>query len=104
MGKVTWTSEGERWVKDIYDYIAKDNPSAAQRVVQGIYKRAEILERFPEIGQVYEGSGEQPVRILLYGHFRITYSILPNRDVDILAVYHGALDIRRFLGEENASD
>lgn len=39
MAKINWTSEAERWLRDIYDYIAEDNPDAAIRVVEDIYKR-----------------------------------------------------------------
>lgn len=99
MGQVTWTSEAERWLRRIHDHIAEDSPVAAQRVTTAIYRRAEVLADFPEIGYLYHRKAEQPVRILLYGHYRIAYAILPSRDVDVLGVYHGALDIVRFLGE-----
>jgi toxin ParE1/3/4 len=39
------------------------------------------------------------VRVLLYGHYRIAYVVKPAGDVDILGVFHGALDIERYLGE-----
>ena len=71
MAKLNWTSESERWLKDIYDYIAADNPVAAGEVINGIYEKAQILSRFPDIGYRYEASGDE-VRILLYGHYRIT--------------------------------
>ncbi len=29
MAKIVWTEEAERWLKDIHDYIAQDNPVAA---------------------------------------------------------------------------
>lgn len=29
MAAIRWTFEAETWLKDIYDYIAHDNPSAA---------------------------------------------------------------------------
>ena len=29
MAELIWTEESERWLKDIYDYIALDNPDAA---------------------------------------------------------------------------
>jgi plasmid stabilization system protein ParE len=74
MAKLNWTSEAERWLKDIYDYIAADNPTAAARVVNGIYKKARLLTRFPAAGYLYE-SPEHEIRILLYGHYRITYLI-----------------------------
>jgi len=53
MAKIIWTDEAERWLKDIHDYIAADNPTAAFTVVEGIYERAQILSNFPEIGYKY---------------------------------------------------
>lgn len=31
MGRVRWTAEAERWLREIHDYIAQDNPAAAFR-------------------------------------------------------------------------
>jgi len=28
MAELIWTAEAERWLRDIHDYIAQDNPSA----------------------------------------------------------------------------
>jgi len=36
------------------------------------------------------------VRILLYGHYRIAYLVKDDGNVDILGVFHGALDITRY--------
>lgn len=69
-----WTSEAERWLREIHDYIARDDPAAALRTVRGIYDRAEQLAEFPEIGHRYQGRPDAAVRILLYGHYRIAYS------------------------------
>jgi len=96
VARLNWTSEAERWLRDIYDYIAADNPTAATGVVEGIYEKAQILTDFPEAGYRYEGIDED-VRILLYGHYRITYLIKPDGNIDILGVFHGALDIDRYL-------
>jgi len=51
MAEISWTEEAERWLSDIYEYIAADNRPAAARTVQGIYDRAQELRRFPELGQ-----------------------------------------------------
>lgn len=98
MATLAWTAEAQRWLRDIHDYIAEDNPDAAQHVVLGIHARVEILLTFPEIGHRYRDNPD--VRVLLYGHYRIAYLIRPNRDVDILGVFHGALDIKRYLSRE----
>ncbi len=49
------------------------------------------------MGHRYEGIPDREVRILLYGHYRIAYLVKENDDVDILGVFHGALDIKKYL-------
>ena len=70
MAEITWTAEAQRWLEDIYEYIAADNPQAAVQTVYGIYERTQVLVNFPEIGYRYWASNRH-VRILLYGHYRI---------------------------------
>lgn len=95
MAQIAWTQEAERWLSDIYQYIASDNPVAAMETVQGIYDRAQVLVDFPESGSRYWASSRN-VRILLYGHYRITYLVKDDGNVDILGVFHGALDISKY--------
>jgi toxin ParE1/3/4 len=92
MAEITWTAEAQSWLEDIFEYIATDNPAAAARTVQGIYERVQVLAEFPEIGHRYLSSTRN-VRILLYGHYRIAYLLKNERNVDILGVFHGSLDI-----------
>jgi len=95
MAEITWTEEAQRWLEDIFEYIAADNPDAAARTVLGIYERAQLLATFPEIGHRYTASSRH-VRILLYGHYRIAYLIKNDGNIDILGVFHGALDIGKY--------
>lgn len=97
MAKITWTGEAERWLKNIFDYIAQDNPVAAANVIDGIYQKAQILESFPESGYRYESTTDENIRILLYGHYRIAYRVRDDKDVDVLGVFHGALEIENYL-------
>ena len=97
MAEIRWTNEAEVWLRDIYDYIAHDNPSAAARVVDGIYERAQLLKEHPEIGYKYRSESEGEIRILLYGHYRIAYLLAGDKSIDILGIFHGALEIDRFL-------
>ena len=97
MAEINWTAEAEGWLRDIYDYIAQDSPESAAQVVEGIYEKAQLLRRFPEMGHRYDRIPDKHVRILLYGHYRIAYLIRPDGNIDILGVFHGALDIDRYL-------
>ena len=65
MAEIRWTVEAEIWLADIYDYISKDNPSAAARVTEGIYQKAQLLKQFPDIGYRYRSEDEGEIRILL---------------------------------------
>jgi toxin ParE1/3/4 len=97
MAEIRWTDEAHRWLREIFDYITADNPDAAKRVVESIHDKAQILRRFPEIGYKYRTESEGEIRILLYGHYRIAYLSVPSGDIVILGVFHGALDIDRYL-------
>ena len=97
MAEIRWTEEAHRWLHDIFDYIAADNPEAAQKVVSGIYEKAQVLKRFPEIGHKYRTETVGEIRILLYGHYRIAYLLRSSTNIDILGVFYGALNIDRYL-------
>ncbi len=97
MARIAWTAEAENWLRHIYDFIAEDNLSAALRTVDGIRAKAQILVKFPELGARYEHTQNRDIRILIYGHYRIAYLIKPDKNIDILGVFHAALDIERHL-------
>jgi toxin ParE1/3/4 len=97
MAEINWTFEAERWLKEIYDHIAQDNPTAATKVVNAIYDKVDLLRMFPQLGYKYDPQAHKEIRILLYGHYRIAYLLKPDQNIDILGIFHSALDITRYL-------
>lgn len=97
MAKINWTHEAEDWLKRIYDYVVLDNRNAAFKLVKMIYQRAEILEDFPLIGQRLLDWPDRHIRVLLYGHYRIAYLVKEDKTIDILGVFHSALDMKKYL-------
>jgi len=97
MAKIKWTAEAESWLSEIFEYIAQENPVTARNVVLSIYEQVQILRDFPEIGYKYKTEKEGNIRVLLYGHYRIAYLIRTTDQIDILGVFHGAMDIDRYL-------
>ena len=98
MVEINWTNEAQIWLKDIHDYIALDKKSIAKKVVTEIFNNVQILQSFPKIGYEYPNTENKEIRILLYGHYRIAYLIKDEKSIDILGVFHGALEIERYLG------
>lgn len=97
MGEIRWTNEAELWLKDIFDFIVQDNPDAAQKVINGIFEKSQLLTEFPRTGCIYRSEPGTEIRILLYGHYRIAYLLRDDHSIDVLGVFHGALDIERYL-------
>ena len=97
MAEVVWTLEAARCLEDIHDYIAADNPSAADRVVTGIYEKVQLIGAHPRLGQRYEPIADREVRQTIYGHYRIACLIVDEQHIEVLGVFHGAMDIGRYL-------
>ena len=93
MAQVVWTDEARRCLQAIYEYIAEDNEPAAYRLVLALHDKAEVLAAFPEVG--HRCADRQDIRVMLYGHNRLAYRVTPERHVQVLGVFHGAMDIER---------
>lgn len=97
MAEIIWTEEGVRWLHEIHSYIAEKSSVAAQNVTNGIYEKAQLLKDYPQLGYCYRSEPEGDIRILLYGHYRIAYLIKAKSSVEILGIFHDALDIDKYL-------
>ena len=97
MVEINWTREAELWLRDIYNYIALDDSNAAERTLVGIFQKVQLLTNHPRLGYHYEPEQSREVRILIYGHYRIAYLIKSDSRIDVLGVFHGALNIERYF-------
>ncbi len=91
MAKLIWTDEAIACLRAIRDYIAKNSEEASFRVANGIYKKSEILQNFPQLGYLHDTGDEGEIRVLIYGHYRIVY-IYDDQVVHVVGVYHGAMN------------
>jgi toxin ParE1/3/4 len=87
-------------LQQIIDYIALDNPNAAEAVHRAIADTARRLTDFPKMGRPgrLPDTREVPVPSLPY---LIVYEVGAGA-VTILAVFHGARDLSRALAARRA--
>lgn len=88
MMKVRWTAPALRDLESIGDYIARDNPSAAHRLVTRLLRQADTLALNPHLGR--SGRVAETRELVVSGTpYIIPYRVHEGR-VEILAVFHGA--------------
>jgi plasmid stabilization system protein ParE len=73
----------------IHDYIAEEAPTDARAMVDGLTARSKQIGHFPRSGRMVPEYGEENLREVIEGAYRIIYRILAER-VDVLAVIHVA--------------
>ena len=85
--KVRWTKSALRDVEAIGDYIARDNPTAADRVVTAIFDQTDLLATHPHMGR----TGHVPeTRELVVTNTPFIVPYRAHDDVEILAVFHSS--------------
>ena len=89
--KVVWTGPARTELREIKSYISADNPAAAQRVVQEIETRVDLLQTMPFGFPEYEPSRDANIRHSVVGNYRIFYRVYPEKkQVRILTVWHSS--------------
>jgi plasmid stabilization system protein ParE len=86
--KILWSPLAVERVSEIAEYIAEDNPTAAERWVDTIFKKVEELKAFPERGRLVPEIDNKMVRELIYNNYRIIYR-LEGKRLPVLTVRHG---------------
>jgi addiction module RelE/StbE family toxin len=86
--KVLWSPLAVERVTEIAQYIARDNPAAAEVWVNTIFSKVGDLKAFPESGRLVPETNNRNIRELIYGNYRIIYRIEKKR-ISILTVRHG---------------
>ncbi len=90
--KVHWTDTAIGCLSAIHDYIAKNSPLYAKRLVDRLTRRSQQIGEFPLSGRIVPEFGIEQIREVIEGSYRIIYYIKPDQ-IDILAVIHGAQEI-----------
>lgn len=90
MAAVNWTPRALADIEAICQFIANDAPRAAELFAVRIFQATEQLEAFPRSGRVLPELGDEQIREILMGNYRIIYLLLAADDVDILTVHHAA--------------
>lgn len=90
---VIWSEPAKADLRAIHDFIAKDSPYYAKKVVQDIREKTNVLNDLPKVGKKVVEVNDEMIRELLLYSYRIIYEIKP-RQVEVLGVIHKRLDFK----------
>lgn len=85
--KIVWSPLAVERASEIAEYIAQDNPTAAQNWVYDVFEKVKLLSFLPEMGRVVPEIERNEIRELLFVNYRILYRI-ENNSISILTIRH----------------
>jgi len=83
-------------IERICDYIAQDNPDAADRLDERIHRAIQLLARFPGMGHTRSDVNDKRYLFWAVGNYVIAYRVEP-KELVVVRVVHGARDFRRLF-------
>jgi antitoxin ParD1/3/4/toxin ParE1/3/4 len=83
-------------LQDIWDYIAKENLDAADRLIDTLFAAFEQLAALPGLGHRREDLTNQPLRFWTVEAYLVIYRA-ERPPIEIVAVTRGGRDIPRLL-------
>jgi addiction module RelE/StbE family toxin len=90
MAKVIWSNLALDDLRAIHDYVSQDSPLYAERLIDRIIARVDILENHIRVGRVVKEFNNEHIRELIEGSYRIIYRIEAEDKVGIARIHHSA--------------
>jgi len=90
---VVWSRQAQDDLAAIRSYIARDSEHYAQRTIDRLVTAPERLLAWPHSGRVVPEVGDEDLRELIVGPYRIVYR-LASAHIGIVTVFHGAREFR----------
>jgi len=96
------SNAANRDLEEIWEYIATDNPDAADRVVDKLHKTFSWLSNYPAAGHKRRDIGK-PILFWAEGNYEILYRVFKDF-IEIDAILHGSRDIPEVLRQREPDE
>jgi addiction module RelE/StbE family toxin len=86
-----WSPRARDQVREIFEYIARDRPSAAEAILERFLERVDLPREFPLQGPAWGDGRQADLReVIVEGH-RIVYRVGTDR-ISVLSVRHTRME------------
>ena len=97
MSRFLLSPEARADLEEIVDFIAAENPAAAERVLGELKAAMHRLAEMPLLGHLRQDLTAEPLRFWQVYSFLIIYRPAKS-PLEVVRVLHAARDVRRLLG------
>jgi addiction module RelE/StbE family toxin len=94
MVKIVWTELSVEDLREIFEYISKNSAHYARITIDRIYSRGHQISTNPRSGRIVPEIGDESIRELIVGNYRLIYYMVNEDRVDIIRVYHSARTLK----------
>jgi toxin ParE1/3/4 len=102
VAQIIWTEPALSDLNEIAEYIALDNVTAAQNLVERVFSKTERLKQFPKSGRVPPEIKASRYREVIVGPCRVFYRMDKNNIV-IVYVMRSERLLRQYLMDRESS-
>ncbi len=95
MVEIIWSELALKDLKSIHDYIAEDSLLYAERYINVLMSRVDILIKNPLAGRFVPEFQDKKLRQILEGSYRIIYRTLKDNKVAIVRIHHSSKLLKR---------
>jgi toxin ParE1/3/4 len=89
--KIVWSELARQDLRDIVEFIARDNPPVAETFGYLLISRVDSLSEFPRLGRMVPEIRNEDIREIVFRSYRIVYRVdEARRAVAVIRVWHGA--------------
>ena len=96
--RVVWTRSARRHLDEIAEFVARDSPEGARRVVEQALAAASSLETLSDRGRVVPEPADPAIREIFVYRYRLIYRTAGDT-VAVIAFIHGAREFERWRRE-----
>jgi addiction module RelE/StbE family toxin len=86
--RLLWTEEALVRLKEIEEFIARDNPGVAVKFVDKLISLAETITDNPEKVRIVPELSIEFIRELIHKNYRIVY-LIKKKSIDVITVFEG---------------
>ena len=88
-----FSPEAKDDLQEIWNFIAEDNPDAADKLEEDIYKACEVLARSPKLGHKRPDLTSQSLLFWVVRDYYLVVYLSEREPLAIVRILHGARDV-----------